>query len=177
MRRLKRSVVLVIGMCLLLCFPVFANELSWENVPGNHDGSIFLPTSKLVARDEYRTVARGYFLSGGSAEIINEANGNIRINIDTYAHHDVDRIFHTVFLDQWDEEDQDWYQVNSWNFAETKEDTENGKLSDLLTTITVSGYETNKYYRVRGLHGVEYNGEAEACATETDGVLITDGPT
>lgn len=177
MSKIRKVLVAVIGLCVFFSFTGYASTVTWESAPGNHGNSILLSENDIMARDEYRTVARGNFLSAGVSEIINEQNGNMRINIDTYAHHDVDRIFHTVFLDQWDEEDQDWYQVNSWNFAETKEDTEDGKLSDLLTTITVSGYETNRYYRVRGLHAAEYNGEVEACATETHGVLITDGPT
>ena len=61
------------------------------------------------------------------------------------------------------------------NFKEAKTSEEaDGMLAYLTTSLTLTGYETGLYYRVRGLHGVEYNDELEACATESDGVLITD---
>jgi len=173
MKQVKRIVTLVISMCLLMSSVVYANGLTWENVAGNHNNSVLLSDTELSSKDEYHAIARGDFLSAGITEIINEQNGKLRINIDTYAHHNVDRIFHTVFLDQWDEDEQTWSQIDSWSFVESKEDTEDGSLSDLLTTITVSGCEVGKYYRVRGLHGVEYNDEVEATATETHGVLLT----
>lgn len=174
MKQVKRIVTLIIGMCLLMSSVAYADVLPWITAAGDQNSSILLSATELSSKDESFSLARGDFLAAGITEIINEQNGNLRINIDTYAHHDVDRIFHTVFLDQWDEEEEDWYQIDTWNFVESKEDTDNGRLSDMLTTITVSGCEVGKYYRVRGLHGVEYNDEIEATATETNGVLLTD---
>lgn len=173
MKKIKRFVTMLLCFGLIMSSQSYASGLSWENVPGNHGTSILMPSNVYESRDEYRTVARGDFLSAGSTQISNGQDGSIIIDIETYAHHNVDRIFHTVFLDQWDEDDQDWHQVNSWNFTKSKEESD-GNLSLLLTTITVTGYETGKYYRVRGLHGVEYNDEVEATATETNGVLLTD---
>lgn len=177
MRNIKKFVALLICFCMFNSFTGFASDLTWENTPGNHDESTLLVNGELSASDEYRTVARGDFLSAGALDISNPEDGTIYIAIDTFAHFGVDRIFHTVFLDQWDAEEQDWIQVNHWNFVKSKEEEEDGTLNALYTSFTVSGYEVDKYYRVRGLHGAEYNDEVEACATETDGVLITDGPT
>jgi len=173
MRKLKKISALVIILSLLLSFHGYAYSLEWEDVPGNHGESSLLSLGEICARDEYRTIARGDFLSGGATDISNKQDGTLLIGIDTYAHRNVDRIFHTVFLDQWDEDEEDWYQVNSWNFVKSKNEVANGDLSMLLTSFTVSGYEVGKYYRVRGLHGVEYNDEVEATATETNGVLLT----
>ncbi|MBQ6835115.1 MAG: hypothetical protein IJO55_11985 [Lachnospiraceae bacterium] len=174
MKRIKQFVTMMICFSLLMSFPGYASTLEWENVPGNHYESVILPPNVLNSKNAYRTVARGDFLSAGAVEIGNLQNGSLKINIDTYAHHNVDSIFHTVFLDQWDEDDQDWYQVGRWDFTVDKEEVENQQLSELLTIFTVTGYETGKYYRLRGLHGVEYNDEIEATATETNGVLLTD---
>ena len=175
MKIVKKVVILATTLSLMLSFSGYASEISWETVPGTHNESALLAEDKTVAEDTYQTVARGDFLSAGSLEIMNNQNGTIGINIDTYAHHVVDRIFHTVFVDQWDADAGDWTQIGSWNFSATREDVED--LHVLNTSFTLTGYETNKYYRARGLHGVEYNDEIEACATETDGVLITNGPT
>ena len=177
MNIVKRIVILTTVISLIMSFSAYASEISWETVQGTHNESVLLSEDETVAEDIYQTVARGDFLSAGALEVMNNQDGTIGINIDTYAHNDVDRIFHTVFVDQWDEEEEDWIPLASWNFSKSKEETSDGKLSYLMTSFTLTGYETNKYYRARGLHGVEYNDEIEACATETDGVLITNGPT
>ena len=177
MKSVRRFIVLLTIISLMMSFTGYAADMTWETVPGTHNESILLSEDELTAEDRYQSVARGDFLSAGAIDITNMQNGSIRINIDTYAHFAVDSIFHTVYLDQWDSTNEEWIRVGTWNFEKTKEEAEDGELNVLLTTLTLTGYETNKYYRARGLHGVEYNDEIEACATETDGVLITNGPT
>ena len=174
MRKLKRVLVLAVAFCMVWSFAAYADQISREDVSSNHEESVLLPADVLYSRDEYRTVTRGDFLSAGALEILNGQDGSLTINIDTYAHFGVDRLFHTVFLDQWDEDEEDWNQVNRWDFVMTQEEADDGELNSFLTSFTVRGYEVGKYYRVRGLHGAEYNDEVEACATETDGVLLTD---
>lgn len=173
----KKFVAILTVFSLIMSFSAYAAEPSWETAPGKHNESILLSEDEVTASDTYYSIKRGDFLSAGALDITNGQDGSIRIRIDTYAHYGVDRIFHTVFLDQWDAEDEDWIALNYWDFSMTKDEAEDGVLNVLNTSITLTGYETNKYYRARGLHGVEYNDEIEACATETNGVLITNGPT
>lgn len=177
MKLLKRISCLGLIFCWLMTFTGYASDIEWEEVPGNYGHSELLSESETLSRDEYHTVARGDFLAGAVTQIVNEQNGSMTISIDTYAHHDVDKIFHTVFLDVWKDDTESWSQIEMWDFSQTKEETEDGTISQLNTSFTLYGYETNKYYRVRGLHGVKYLGDTEACATRTNGVLITDGPT
>lgn len=177
MKLLKKLGCMTLLVSYLLTFTVYASEPTWTEVAGNSDESVLLINGELSSKDEYVGVKRGEFLAAASSEIANGQDGTMTIIIDTFAHHDVDKIFHTAFLDQWDEETEAWLPMDSWDFEQYKEDTEDGTISYLSTTIKLSGYETNKYYRVRALHGVKYLGDTEACATRTDGVLITDGPT
>lgn len=177
MKILKRMECLVIVFCLAMTITGYASELEWGKVVGYYNECTLLSESELSSINEYYSIKRGEILSGVSSEIRNEQNGTMTIIIATYAHHDVDKVFHTAFLDKWDDDLEDWQQIKTWDFEQYKEDTDDGTISFLSTTIKLSGYETNKYYRVRALHGVKYNGDTEACATRTDGVLITDGPT
>lgn len=162
---------------LLMGATTFAAEFDWESVPGNHNQSILLEESITSAADSIYRYGRGDYLAEGSVQITNMQNGTIEIQALTLAHVNVDRILHHVFMDVWDADENDWIQVGYWEFERTKEEVENQELYMLSSIFTLTGYETNRYYRVRGLHGVEFNDELEACATETDGVLITDGPT
>ena len=174
MRNIKKITIVAMLFCLLMTCTAWANVPSWESVPGHHGTSVLLDEDTTSSRDSYQQYGRGEFLSTGSVEIVNRGNGEIYICVDTFAYRTVDRILHQVFLEYWDEDFEDWVQVGNWFFQQTKEETPDGELGYLTTTLTLTGYPTGLYYRVRGLHGVEFNGEVEACSTRTDGVLITD---
>lgn len=171
MKKALSAFILAAVLSTFFSLNVFANTLTWESVPGNHGGSVLLDENIAVSTDSFETVARGEILDQGSTGIGNKGDGRIYINITTLAHRNVDKIFHTVFLDQWDDDREDWVQIDYFEFEETKADNPN--LSSLITSFYVSGYPTKKYYRVRGLHAVELGDTLEGCATETDGVYIT----
>lgn len=177
MRKIKHLWCLVFMLSFLMSMTAFANEITWESAPGHHNQSTLLPSTELSAKDVVQRYARGEIISAGVVEISNPQNGTIRIGIETYAHRNVDMIRHAVFLDQWDDEDNDWVQVDLWDFTKYKEENENNTLSHYSVSFTVSGYPSNRYYRVRGLHAVELDGDIEACSSETNGIIITNGPT
>lgn len=177
MKKMKRKLVAVVMVIsLFMTMPVFAAELTWADVPGHHNQSQLLSEEVTSSSDSIYGYARGDILSTSTTEITNRQDGTLHLRITTYAHTYVDRIHHALYLDQWDENNSRWVQIESWDFEETKEDAEDGELTFLSNGFTVSGLSINKYYRVRGLHAVELNDEIEANATETDGVLLTNSP-
>ena len=173
MKIIRKISLMAIVLSFLMVSTAWANTFTWEEVQGHHDQSILLPSDVTNSKDSVYQYGRGEYLAQGSVEIINHGNGEIYICAETLSYVYADRILHHVFLEYWNEDREDWVQVRYWEFEKTKEE-ENGVLFELNTTLTLTGYETGLYYRVRGLHGVEYNDELEACATRTDGVLITD---
>lgn len=173
MKSYKKLIFLTLLLCFWMSGTVFANPVEWDDVPGHHNQSILLDPTETSASDSIYQYGRGEYLAEGSVQIVNEQNGDIYVSVDTFAYVNVDRIFHSVFLDYWDADENDWMQVGYWHFEKTKEEA-SGELYRLSTNFTLTGYETGLYYRVRGLHGVEVYDEIEACATETHGVLITD---
>lgn len=156
-----------------MTMPTFAAEMTWEEAPGHHNQSLLLPETETSSADSVYGYARGTFLSTSTSEISNQQNGTLHVDISTYANRYVDKIYHTVYLDQWDATNEDWVQIESWNFEKTKTEVSDGKLAHLISGFTVSGCQVNKYYRVRGLHAVEYNGTVESASTETNGVKLT----
>ena len=157
---------------LFMTCTVYAADLTWLGDPEYRNQSILLEEGITSSKDVFYSPVRGEYLSFGTTEIVNQRDGSIYVCVDTYAHINVDLIRHAVFLDQWDDKRGDWIKVGSWEFEKTKEE-ENGELSELVNSLTITGYPANKYYRVRGLHMVEIGDEIEGCATETHGVLIT----
>lgn len=173
MKKKARIFFTALFFCIMLTGSALGSEWTWENISGHHVNSILLDKDIKSSEDTINRYRRGEILSEGAVEIVNEQNGEIYINIHTLAHKDVDRIRHVVFLDQWDESREDWVQVDYLDYARTKEEEADGTLSYLMHSITITGYPVNRYYRVRGMHLVELNGDIETCSTQTHGVLIT----
>ena len=171
MKNVKKVLIVMLILMFSMSMTTFADEITWENSPGHHNQSKLLNENIDSSRDVVQLLGRGEILAEGSVEIINKKDGRIHISVDTLAHRRVDRIYHKIFLEQWDESEQDWRQLESFQFSKTKEQDSN--LSVLLNSFSVGGYPTNKYYRVRGLHMVELGDWAESCATETHGVMIS----
>ena len=168
-----KKMFLVAGiLTMLMSMTAFASDLTWDNLPGHHNQSVLLSEGEVTSQDIVNRNGRGEIISTGITEITNKQNGELRVRISTYAHNSVDRIHHAVYLDQWNDTKQDWVQVGSWEFDKTKEEA-NGKLVSFSTDFTLTGYEVNKYYRLRGIHVVELGDEMEGCATETDGIKLT----
>ena len=174
MKCLKRILIISFALCLTMFNYAYANQWDWNSAAGKHNQSLLLVNGELASSDSYYRYGRGDYLAEGSVQITNNQDGTLGISAQTLAHRNVDRIIHSIFIDVWDAERNDWVNLDYWDFEKTKEEQSNGELYMLLTSFTLSGYEVNRYYRLRGLHGVELYDELEACATETDGVKLTD---
>ena len=172
MKKTAKLFILVNILVLMMTNVVFGNQWSWESVEGQHNQSIL--SEETVSRDRIYRYGRGDYLAEAVVQIVNNQDGRLRVDISTYAHVNVDKIMHTVFIDVWDEDENDWINLDYWDFEITKEEVDNNELHVFDTSFFLSGYEVGRYYRLRGLHGVEIYDELEACATETDGVMLTD---
>lgn len=174
MSKIKTCILVTVTFCLMLVNTAFGYQWNWDDYAETSQGSVLLAPTVNSAEDTVYKHGRGDYLAQGSVEIVDLENGQLELQATTLAHVNVDRIIHTVFLDMWDEDDEDWVCMDYWDFEITKEEVEDGQLHMFTSILTLSGYEVGRYYRVRGLHGVEIYDELEACATETNGVLLTD---
>jgi len=137
-----------------------------------HSESILLSEEQTRDLDETSDTTRGKILSTSMLEIANNEDGTLHISVDTYAHKIVDKIYQTVFLDKWDEKEENWVQIGYWDFERSIE--EEADLSYYHVGFTVKGCELNRYYRARAMHLVELDDILEGKATQTNGVLLTD---
>lgn len=174
MKKLIKTLFVAMLLTIAMVIPTFAIEWNWEKVPGHHNRSILLEEGVTRADDSIYYYGRGDYLAEGSIDISNMQDGTLMIEAMTLAHMNVDRILHSFFVDVWDEDENDWIQVGYWHVEKTKEEVENEELFMLKSTVILDDCEVGRYYRARGLHGVELYDELEACATETNGVQLTD---
>ena len=173
MKKLRRTFCVAFMCALFICGNAYAAVPTWESLPGHHNLSSFLNENQKYSEDIINGYARGTIFSVGILRITNQEDGTLFISADTAAHRDVDCIYQTVFLDEWDEEREDWSQIGYWEFVRNKEEEDDGELSAYHVAFTVSGCVPNRYYRARAMHLVQLGDKYEGKATETDGVLLT----
>lgn len=172
MKKVKKILGCSLAMMVLSTTLVYAQIPEWSTLSGNYGESVLL-TEETQSEDTISETRRGIILSTGMLEISNNADGTLHINCDTSAHKKVDKIYQTVFLDEWNEEDEDWVQVGYWEFVRSKEEEEDEDLSFYHVGFTVTGCQVGRYYRARAMHLVELGDRMEGKATQTNGVLLT----
>jgi len=173
MKVVKRTICSTLICMLLMVNLAYAMpNVTWESLEGNDKSSILLVDGQKTSMDSTNGVARGIMLSAGLIEITNQQDGTLHISVDTYAHKVVDKIYQTVFLEVWDEQKEDWVQINHWDFEKSVD--EDPELSSYHVGFTVTGCELNRYYRARAMHLVQWGEDMEGKATSTNGVLLTD---
>lgn len=166
-------------MSMVFALTTFAGYNSeWEEI-ANRDlvkyESALLPET-IKFSDEQDAVARGRYIASSGLTIVNEGYGILGVHVDTLAYEPVKKIKMTIYLDQWDEAKQDWTQVDSKELVYTDEEGDDN-LHAASEYFLVENLETEKYYRLRGLHAVwSFDGFVESHATMTDGILLTSGP-
>lgn len=173
-KRLTKIAMVIFLMLVSFSYPAYASYDNLCNVTKSDiDETSLLQWTEHEARDVQYIEPRNSIISTAIADISNAGGGKIDILIETLAHVPCDEIRHEAFLEQWSDEYQDWFTVDSFLFVEYKDDNEDNKLTALTSTVTVSDQPSGYYYRVRGFHKVKLGDVSQGFTTRTDGVLIT----
>ena len=173
MKKLKRLVFAAVSIMMMLVQVAYAQMPNWEDMLDYHSQSVLKP-GELTDTDRVSGGARGIMLSTAILNITNEEDGTLYITADILVHKKIDKAYQTVFLDEWNEEKNDWVQIGYWEFERSKEEEEDGELTSYHVGFTVTGCVVNRYYRARAMHLVELGDQMEGKATQTNGVLLTD---
>lgn len=166
MKKIIKVFLVIIVLNVLLNLTAFAEDIEWRQ-------SKLLPENVKYSIG-YGHQERGDYLSSALLSITNEGYSSIGIYAGTFCHVPVKKIRMAVYLDRWDENEEDWFQVDYYNF--TYEDKEGKKdLTSATESFSVIGLPANCYYRLRGFICVwPFSGGSEMQGPVTDGILITD---
>lgn len=169
----------IIIACFVFTITAFADEdAEWEealkNMPAPKE-SILLPDG-VNESVGYGNSARGNYLASCGLGLTNKGYNVLGVRADTACHVPVKKIKMSIFLDRWDEEEQDWFQVDSYKF--TYEYEEGGEdLTFVSVDFDVSGFPADNYYRLRSAHAVwAFTGTLEMQGPMTNGIKLTSGP-
>lgn len=179
MKRAIKTFLLTIMGCVFMSMTAFAEEgVNWTQAASsmNIEGTSVLLPEGVNQSVGYDNVARGEFISSCTISITNKGYGEIGIYGNVFAHKPVKKIRLNIYLDRWDENEEDWFQVDSYRFVYEYE--EGGEdLVDVTESFSVLGFPTGCYYRLRSACTVwPFEGGFESRGPMTHGILITDGP-
>ena len=63
--KIRKMFCLAVAFSMIMSMVAFANDLTWENLPGHHDQSILLGPEELTSQDIVYRNARGEIISHG----------------------------------------------------------------------------------------------------------------
>lgn len=165
----KKLVLCVAALTMLASFSVQAAMSDSEDAPEE----IVLLSENITRDKDIVNGERGSVVAGVSSEIINESGGNIGFIIQTLCHVECDKIINTAILERYDESRNKWTEVSRYQFTAKKADFPSG-LAELSNSMTIKNQKTGRYYRIRGIHHVEAEGQILNYSSLTDGLLITE---
>lgn len=166
---MKKRLLSSISTLLLVCTIIF---MSWINVNAEDkelkkvDGSYLTEEDTSTGRVQSNPLLRGAYMMEGSSTVTRAGSGRIYAYGSTTANTTVDFVSVIVYVDQYDEEDEVWKQIDTW----TVEDTDTYFVATSKTLRVDKGY----YYRVHSEHfaGNEEDYPYDSANSITDGIWI-----
>lgn len=174
---LIKSIVLAVILTICSSIPVFAREV--HTSIDTDDATLVFPIEIKedldVGKARIEGTVRGEFLANVVLEISNPQNGNIGVYMATNCYSEVDRVLMSLAVDQLvtDEDGEEyWTQVDYKVFEILPEDFEDGKLTNAIIDIEITGHDPG-WYRLRSMHLVEKDDVSEFNQAQTEGIQIT----
>ena len=164
---ISKKIVSVITSVMVFCCVVgvsLTNVKADDSTPKSVDGSYLISADSSTGYTP-KNNERGKHLMDGQCSISKTGTKRIYAYGSTTANHTVDAIAVIVYVDQYNESDGKWYQIDAFS-----KKVENDYYSAISKSIQVDrGY----YYRVHADHFVRMGEEPiEETCSFTDGILV-----
>lgn len=117
---------------------------------------------------------RGSLISTVELSIEDLGSGTVRLLGDVLCHKKMKKIKLNMILDQWIPDNNDWSQVERFEFTWLAEDYPDQDLTMAYTSINVPNLERGQEYRVRGIAGAwDYDSSYyEVWSEKTPSILV-----
>lgn len=164
---ISKKIASVIMSIMVFCCIVgvsLTNVKADDSAPKSVDGSYLISADSSIGYTP-KNNERGKHLMDGQCSISKTGTKRIYAYGSTTANHTVDAVAVIVYVDQYNEKDDEWYQIDAFS-----KKVENDYYSATSKSIQVDrGY----YYRVHAEHFVRMGEEpVEETYSYTDGILV-----
>ena len=153
MRNVKRKfliTVLSLGMVIASQSAVYAAENMFQT-----DAQEIEEVQEFVTENVARIVGspRGMLISSVELQLTDLGGGTLRLYGDVLCHEAMEEIKLNLYLDKWITADDDWSQIENFNFSWLAEDYPDEELTMAVVTAEVPNLERGIDYRLRGIAG------------------------
>lgn len=160
------SMVTVLSLVFCLSLISILDVEAYNNSGEKIDGSYLTTAETSKGTTNSGIITRGTHLMDGECSITKSGVGRIYVYASTTANHDVDYISTIIYVDQYNEKDKAWDQIDAWQV----EDFNTYYVSTSKMMMVDRGY----YYRVHADHaaGMDVDYPYDEATSLTDGILI-----
>ena len=160
---MKKRILSALGSLMVFCMVMGVSVVSAEASEGKIvDGSYLTTDETSTGYSGPRT--KGVYLMDGECSITKAGRNRVYAYASTTANQEVKYMATIVYVDQYQEDQDEWWQINAWMV-----EAENDYYLSTAKTITVDrGY----YYRVRAHHLAGDSNPYDETASFTDGILV-----
>ena len=160
---MKKRILSALGSLMVFCMVMGVSVVSAEASEGKIvDGSYLTTDETSTGYSGPRT--KGVYLMDGECSITKAGRNRVYAYASTTANQEVKYMATIVYLDQYQEDLDEWWQIDAWMV-----EAENDYYLSTAKTITVDrGY----YYRVRANHIAGDVYPYEETASVTNGILV-----
>lgn len=171
MKRLVYTLISSVMAAIFISFNAFAMPYNPYDFTSPNKLSSLLPPGVKQSKATESAIARGNFFARADLVISNNGGGKVGALAIGYMRFPVDETYITIYLDQLDEMEGRWKQVNYYEAEFYAKDYPNGLLTP---TVDVSFIKQPKghYYRLRSAFSAVYNNDSEMFSPITDGILL-----
>ena len=164
---MKKRILSMVCSLAIVCTMMMASVINAEasdTKPKKVDGSYLTEEESSTGTTADR-MARGYYLMDGVCTISKAGLTRVYAYASTTANQEVEYMATIVYVDQYQEDLDEWWQVDWW-IEESHDDT-------FLSTAKVVTVDRGYYYRVRANHiAGTAAGVYDESASFTDGILL-----
>lgn len=165
-------IILSIVLSMLMVIPTYAQDNSWLR----NTNPLETDLQTVISADNISKVlgtARGRLISSSELEISTDKNGLLGIYAGTFCHVPVKQLYLTIYLEVWEEETQEWKQLNHYDYVWNASDHPDRDLYSAGVSLEIDDLQIGETYRLRGLHAAKsFDGISEVMATKTSGLVL-----
>ena len=161
-KRILSMVCSLAIVCTMMMTSVINAEAS-DTKPKKVDGSYLTEEESSTGTTSDR-MARGYYLMDGVCTISKAGLTRVYAYASTTANQEVEYMATIVYVDQYQEDLDEWWQVDWW-MEESHDDV-------FLSTAKVVTVDRGYYYRVRANHIAGDQYPYDESASVTDGIML-----
>ena len=171
MKKIIYTSIVSVIITVLVSLNVFAMPYNFKQPKSINVYSELLSPNVKQSKVTEEAKARGDFFLRADLVIKNNQDGTIGALAVAYTRFPVDEAYITLYLDQWDETEERWRQVNYYDAEFYSAVYPDGLI---LPTVDISFVDQPRgyYYRLRSSFSVVYKGEFEGFSPVTDGILL-----